>query len=104
VRGLCNAPLGLLYPGEGVGRIRSAITRRPWAAQLLSVYALHPRHDLVDAEYVRRAHLRGLAVNAWTVDDADRMRELVEAKVTGLITDHPGRALAIVAELDPLVG
>ena len=105
VRRHCRAPLGVVFPmdnGKGLaGKVRDRVMRRPWAAPLLSAYALHPREDLVTVERVRLAHLRGLAVNTWTVDDPVRMRELIAMRVNGLITDRPDLALEILAELDP---
>ena len=56
---------------------------------------------MVDGELVRRAQLRGLAVNTWTVNEPQRMRQLMELGVNGLITDRPDLALKILAELDP---
>ncbi len=106
VRSRCPAPLGLIYPptgGRGVrGRGRDAALRRPWAAPLLSVYALHPRHDLVTPELVRRAHTRGLAVNTWTVNEPARMRQLAAMKVSSIISDRPDVVLQVTRELDPL--
>ncbi|HCP46248.1 MAG TPA: hypothetical protein DIU15_09410 [Deltaproteobacteria bacterium] len=100
VRGLCHAPLALIYPGAGGTALRNLFTRSPWTAPLVSPYALHPRETLVDAQYVKRAHLRGLAINTWTVNTAERIREMVLAGVSGIITDQPGLALEIVAELE----
>lgn len=106
VRSVCHAPLGLVYPMEGHGglrdRIRDRIFRRPWMAPLLSVYALHPRETLVTEELVRKAHLRGMSVNTWTVNEPSRMEELARMRVNGLITDRPDLALEITGRLDPL--
>lgn len=106
VRSRCAAPLGLLYPPSGgrglVGRARDVLLERPWSAPLLSVYALHPRHDYVTPHGVRRAHMQGLAVNAWTVNEPQRMRQLASMKVSGIISDRPDLALQITQELDPL--
>ena len=96
----CCVPTGLLYPTDGAGGIKDRLTRKPWFAPLLPIYALHPHQDQVDAELVRRAHLRGLAVNTWTVNDPARMKQLLELGVNGLITDRPDLALELVAELD----
>jgi glycerophosphoryl diester phosphodiesterase len=59
--------------------------------------ALHPRADLVDRSLVRRARTLGLAVRAWTVNDADEMRRLAKLGVDGLITDVPDVAVAALA-------
>ena len=97
----CCVPMGLLYPTEGAGRIKDRLSRSAWPAAFLPVYAVHPREDRVDAELVRSAQLRGLAVNVWTVNEPDRMRQLMELGINGLITDRPDRALEILEELDP---
>ena len=96
----CCVPTGLLYPTDGAGSIKDRLTRKHWVAALLPIYALHPHQDQVDAELVRRAHLRGLAVNTWTVNDPERMQQLLELGVNGLITDRPDLALELVAEMD----
>jgi len=99
----CDAPLALVYPDDGP-RLRDRLLRRPWAAPLLSVYALHPSHRVVTPDLVRKAHLRGLAVNTWTVNDEARMRELVDMRVNALITDVPDVALTLLDEVDPFLG
>lgn len=99
----CDAPLALVYPDDGP-RLKDRLLRRPWAAPLLSVYALHPAHRVVTPAVVRKAHLRGLAVNTWTVNDEARMRELVEMRVNALITDYPDVALNLLDEVDPFAG
>lgn len=105
-RSRCHAPLGLLYPmtgGAGIsGRARDLLLRRPWTAPLLSVYALHPRHDFVSPDGVRQAHMRGLSVNTWTVNEPSRIRQLASWKVNGIVSDRPDLALDITRELDPL--
>ena len=106
LRQVCGVPLGLVYPMEGDGgvlhRLRDRFFRRPWSAPLLSAYALHPHHEIVDSDLVRRAHLRGMSVNTWTVNDPSQMEELCGMSVNGLITDRPDLALEITERLDPL--
>ena len=41
----------------------------------------------------RAAHDAGLAVNTWTVDDPDRIRELADLGVDGIVTNVPDVAL-----------
>ena len=52
----------------------------------------HVPASLVDAAFVRRAHGEGRRVVAWTVNDPDRLRELADARVDGVITDDPAAA------------
>lgn len=58
-----------------------------------------PDYSVVDREFVDRAHLAGLKVIPWTVNDADAMREQIASGVDGLITDYPTRLRAVLAEL-----
>jgi glycerophosphoryl diester phosphodiesterase len=51
--------------------------------------ALHPRHDLVDEGFMKRARERGFDVHAWTVDDPEEARRLVGLGVTSIITNRP---------------
>ncbi len=98
----CAAPLGLVYPfdrGRGLKqRLRHRLLKEPWLAPVLGAYAIHPRETLVTQDLVRKAHLRGLAVNTWTVNDEDRMRDLAKMRVNGLITDRPDVALEVLGE------
>ncbi len=101
----CGAPRGLIHPMEGDGRlahrIRDRLMRTPRTAPLIGAFALHPKETLVTEEGVRKAWRRGLAVNVWTVNEPDRLRELALLRVNGLITDRPDLAIPIVTELDP---
>ncbi len=58
--------------------------------------ALHPWEHLVDEALVTAARAHGLEVNAWTVDDPDRMAALVALGVDGLCTNVPDVARAVV--------
>src|SRR5437763_431224 len=51
--------------------------------------ALHPHHLSVTAALVGAAHAAGVAVNTWTVDDPDRMAELIALGVDGICTNAP---------------
>ncbi len=50
----------------------------------------------VDGELVKRAHDLDMAVFVYTVDDVDRMRELIELGVDGVITNRPQDCLKLV--------
>ncbi|WP_236654290.1 glycerophosphodiester phosphodiesterase [Streptacidiphilus anmyonensis] len=43
---------------------------------------------LVDRAFVETAHALGLQVHVWTVNEADRMRSLLDLGVDGIMTDH----------------
>jgi glycerophosphoryl diester phosphodiesterase len=53
--------------------------------------ALHPEHTLVDAEAIRRARQQRKKMVVWTVNDAERKRELAQLGVDAIITDDPVR-------------
>ncbi len=60
--------------------------------------AVHPFVAYVDAAFVEHAHAAMLAVNTWTVDDPDRMAELVALGVDGIVTNVPDIARRVVDE------
>jgi glycerophosphoryl diester phosphodiesterase len=53
---------------------------------------------LVSPELVDRMHRHGFGVFAWTVDDEDEMRRLVEADVNGVVTNRPGVFAEVLRE------
>jgi glycerophosphoryl diester phosphodiesterase len=76
----------------------TASTRDPLAMVGLAAdqghRAINPWDELVDAAYIEAAHQAGLAVNVWTVNDPDRIRQLAGWGVDGIITDVPDIAIA----------
>ncbi len=58
--------------------------------------AVVPYHPTVDRRFVDRAHEVGLLVHTWTVNDAERMVELNDMGVDGIITDTPDVARSVV--------
>lgn len=58
--------------------------------------ALHPWDGLVDESLVAAAKEHGLDVNVWTVDDPERMAQLVALGVDGLCTNVPDVARRVV--------
>ena len=57
--------------------------------------ALHPWVGSLDRSTVDECHAAGIAVNTWTCDDPDRMRELIGWGVDGICTNVPDIALAV---------
>jgi glycerophosphoryl diester phosphodiesterase len=55
-------------------------------------------HDAIPSA-VRDAHRAGLRVVPWTVNDPRDIERLLRRGVDGVITDHPGRARAVVDRL-----
>ena len=66
-------------------------------AVAMRAYAVNPRYDMVDAEFCREAHARGLAVLVWTVDAPAAMRILIDAGVDGIMTNYPARLRDVLA-------
>lgn len=58
--------------------------------------AINPWDAVTDQPLVDAAHAAGLAVNVWTVDDPDRLAQLVAMGVDGLITNVPDVARRVV--------
>ena len=58
--------------------------------------AIHPWDVLVDVNFVNRAHDAGLLVNVWTVDDPQRMAQLIEIGVDGICTNVPDVARRVI--------
>jgi glycerophosphoryl diester phosphodiesterase len=54
---------------------------------------VHPFERTVTAAVVEAAHGAGLAVNTWTCNDPDRLRDFDALGVDGVCTDVPGVAL-----------
>ena len=55
----------------------------------IDVQAMWVYHPLVSARLARICKLAGVELIAWTVDDEKRMRQLVEAGVSGLCSNDP---------------
>lgn len=65
--------------------------------------AIHPHVSALTIETVRRCHDVGLAVNTWTANDPERLRELAAIGVDGVCTDVPDVALrALGRRLGPV--
>ena len=53
------------------------------------VQAVHPEFHMVDEEFMAAANTHGLAVNVWTVNTEDEMREMIARGVGMIIGNHP---------------
>ena len=68
-------------------------TRRACRGKLA---ALNVNFRYVDDELIHRAHLRGLPVWVWTVDEKADMRRLIQMGVDAIYTNWPERLLEIL--------
>jgi glycerophosphoryl diester phosphodiesterase len=57
--------------------------------------ALHPWVGTLDRSTIDDCHACGIAVNTWTCDDPERMRELIAWGVDGICTNVPDIAIAV---------
>jgi glycerophosphoryl diester phosphodiesterase len=55
--------------------------------------AVHPWEPTIDQAMVDRCHGAGIAINAWTCNDMERLQELATFGVDGACTDVPDVAL-----------
>lgn len=82
-------PLAYLFSiGDPVSAIERAATHQ--------MAAIHPYDPLVTHSLIDRAHQAGLAVNVWTVNDPERMAELIDMGVDGICTDAADVARSLV--------
>ena len=61
------------------------------SARALGLWALHPNRAYVTRELVDAAHVAGLRVNAWTVNDADEIAAFGALGVDGIMSNWPER-------------
>ncbi|MFD1955603.1 glycerophosphodiester phosphodiesterase [Paenibacillus thailandensis] len=90
---LCNQ----LAPEIATGVLYMEGLYRPWEyAAAFGASALHPYRYTVKAEWVAEAAAKGISCNPFTVNEPDEMIRLIEAGVSGIITDYPDRLAALL--------
>ena len=83
--------------------IRSVDGKEVEEALKLDVQVISPYHEVLTESMIEGAHRRGLKVIPWTVNDSNRMRQLIVLGVDGIISDYPDRLAKVVEELGPSV-
>lgn len=86
-------PLGLLLWADEKKWMQFA------ARGLTPFEACHSHERMTDRYLIAAEHSRGRRVHSWTVNNADRMRELVLLGADGLITDAPDVARQAVRDV-----
>lgn len=84
--GLCTSMASV-----DVLRLRLAslgLGRGDFAAQAAQVPLRHYGLPVVDARFVRAAHIRGLKVHVWTINDRATMTALLDLGVDGIMSDE----------------
>jgi glycerophosphoryl diester phosphodiesterase len=82
-------------------RLRLSAFYRP-VANALQVPDRSGEIQLITPRFVAAAHAQGMKVYVWTINTPDRMRELLQMGVDGIITDRPDLLHQVIAEI--LVG
>jgi glycerophosphoryl diester phosphodiesterase len=91
-------------PAE-VSQLLSINTGKTESAPVLAAQAMQvPEHiggrRVITREFIEAAHARNLQVHAWTINDEESMRRLIELGVDGIMTDYPDRLIAILKSRD----
>jgi glycerophosphoryl diester phosphodiesterase len=94
---------------EAIGfRARTALRTSvlPPVFRALQIPPSYHRVPIITRATVSEAHRLGIAVHAWTIDDMDTMRTLLDLGVDGIMTDRPDVLVPLLAERDqnPLTG
>ena len=86
-----------LAPEIRTGILYSEGLFEPWDyAATVGADALHANYHAVTPEWVAKAGTHGLVYHPWTVNEPEQMRMLVDAGVSGIITDYPDRLANIL--------
>lgn len=74
----------LAYLVEGEGSFEERLKMLSFQPEIYS-----PEHILVNPEMIKKAGELNMKVIPWTINDKERMEELIELGVDGIITDYP---------------
>jgi glycerophosphoryl diester phosphodiesterase len=86
------------------GKIRAwlGLSADTWSVssdiRAIQVPPTHWGVPIVTPHFVRQAHLKGLEVHVWTINNPNDMRRFLEIGVDGIVTDRCDLALEVVAE------
>ena len=62
---------------------------------------MHPHFASLNTPgYMEACHAAGIRCHAWTVNDAEDMRRLLEMGIDAIITNEPALAIAVRAEME----
>lgn len=69
-----------------------------WIFERLGADSAHLHYEIVTPEVLDRFHSRGIPVYAWTVNDIEDMKHLIEIGIDGIITNKPGALRSLLSE------
>jgi glycerophosphoryl diester phosphodiesterase len=93
-RHLPEVPRGLLLPPGRLGKVFK-IAFGWW----VDYQSLHPHYPAVTPQMIRQANNKGFKVLAYTVNQPEDMARLMKLGIDGIITDDPGLAMKVRAEV-----
>ncbi len=99
IRRACSRPAIGASVADIVEVVRSAqeATEPPRDVMALQIPASFAGGPLATPELIAHSHSHGIQVHAWTINEEDEMKRLLDVGVDGLVTDFPGRAAAVAA-------
>ncbi|WP_188454946.1 glycerophosphodiester phosphodiesterase [Virgibacillus oceani] len=69
---------------------------KPWDyAAIIGARGLHPHSPKTDRAMITEAEQKGFPVRVYTVNQEERMKQLIEYGCSAIITDYPGKALNV---------
>jgi glycerophosphoryl diester phosphodiesterase len=89
-------PRALLISGEEPVSEISAILNLIHRAAEVGAGTLNLSRKIITPQLVKEAHLRGMGVWAWTADDEEEIKKLLEMGVTGITSNYPERVQAAI--------
>ena len=78
--------LSLSDYGDSIPRMIEAVGGTDW----------HANHQALTEERISEAHNLGIQVYAWTANEIDEYKRLLEAGIDGIITDYPNRLIEFI--------
>lgn len=85
--------------GDVLGVVRAALADAPPPAgpMALQIPPGFGNRPLVTRELVDYAHVHGLFIHVWTINDPGEMERLLDLGVDGVMSDFPGRLAEVIA-------
>ncbi len=83
---------------DGLSLIRFGFDIARMAAEI-KARVISPAETFVSTSFIERARAYGLQVIPWTINEAERMIELIKLGVDGIITDYPDVLIDVLEKL-----